>query len=103
MAILGKFTKQPIEVLDYQFDFSAWLADRGDTISGVPTVVSAAYKTSVLGASPLVISGVSTNIGIVKFFASAGTDGSAYEITCTFSTVGGRTKQSEMVITVKET
>lgn len=102
MAILGKFTKQPVEVLDYEFDFTAWLADREDTISGVPTVVSAPLTA---GATNLTISSISTALGIVRFFAAGGIDGVKYEITCTFNTASSpaRTKQDEMIITVKET
>ena len=101
MAILGRYTKQPADVLDYQFDFTAWLADRSDTIVGTPTVTAAA--TAPGGTTPLTISGIVCSQGIVRFFASGGTDGYKYEITCTFTTTGGRTKQSEMIITVKET
>ncbi len=102
MAILGKFTKQPVEVLDYQFDFTDWLADRSDTISGTPIVVSVPLTA---GAANLTISSISTALGIVRFFAAGGVDGASYEITCTFNTASSpaRTKQDEMVIKVKET
>lgn len=101
MAILGRFNKQPAEVMDYQFDFTAWLADRGDTIAGTPTVTAALTKGT--SSSPLVISGIATALGIVRFFASGGSDKCVWEITCTFVSSGGRTKQDEMLITVKET
>lgn len=101
MTILGRFDKQPAEVLDYQFDFTAWLSDRADTILGTPTVTSAVVKGVSVAA--LNISNISTAFGIVRFFASGGTTGCQYEITCTLTTPGGRTKQDEMVIAVKET
>lgn len=99
--ILGKFTKQPVEVLDYQFDFTDWLADRSDTISGTPTVVSVPLTA---GAANLTISSITTSAGVVSFFAAGGIDGVRYEITCTFNTASSpsRTKQDEMIISVKE-
>lgn len=101
MAVLGKFTKQPAEVLDYQFDFSAWLADRADTITATPTVTAAvAFGTSVVDVT---ISAVSQLNGVVRFFASGGTTGCKYEVTCTITTAGGRVKQDELLLTVKET
>ncbi len=100
--ILGKFIKQPTEVLDFEFDFTAWLADKADTISGTPTVVSVP-KTA--GATNLTISSISTSGGVVRFFAAGGIDGVSYEITCTFNTASSpaRTKQDEMIIIVRET
>jgi hypothetical protein len=71
-------------------------------ITGTPTVTAAAYKSSV-SVTPLAISGIAVSLGIVRFFASGGTDKCVYEITCTFTTTGGRTKQAEMLLTVKET
>lgn len=98
MAILGKFNKQPAEVLDYEFDFSEWLADRADTIVS-QTVVSAPLTTGA--AMP--VSNIVQNSGVVRFFLSGGTDGVKYKVTCTITTTGGRTKQSEITITVKDT
>lgn len=101
MAILGKFTKQPIEVLDYEFDFSAWLADRADTIA-TPTVVA---ETATAGAGELVISSITDLSGVVRFFAAGGTNGAKYKVTCTIVTasVPARTKQAELVIEIRET
>lgn len=98
MAILGKFIKQPTEVLDYEFDFSAWLADRTDAISTF-TVTS---DPQTVGAANMTLSNKTTSQGVVRFFASGGTDAVKYKITCTVTTTGGRTKQAELLITVKE-
>lgn len=101
MAVLGKFPKQPVEVLDYQFDFSAWLLDRADTILGVPTVTVSDLTGG--STSPITISDITTSSGVVKFFASGGDTGCRYKITCTIATAGARVKQAEMIITVKDT
>lgn len=100
MAILGKFTKQPVEVLDYEFDFSAWLTDRSDTIAS-QTVTAA---TDTAGATALTISSISNASGVVHFFAAGGTDGAKYEVTCTITTASSpaRVKQAEILIYVKE-
>lgn len=98
MAILGKFIKQPLEVLDYEFDFSAWLADRTDVINTF-TVVS---DPQTVGASNMTLSNKSTSQGVVRFFAAGGVDAVKYKVTCTVVTTGGRTKEAEMLITVKE-
>lgn len=91
-SVLGKFEKQPVDVLDYDFDYSDWLADRADTIS-----------TATITATTGVTVGSSTHTsGVVKVFISGGTDGQSYKITCTVVTTGGRTKQAEIVIKVKE-
>lgn len=105
MAILAKFGKQPAEVMDFQFDFTDWLADRTDTIVGTPVVTSALVPASppIADTTPLVIGSVAELGGIVRYFTSGGTDKCKYEITCTFFTNGGRTKQDEVILAVKET
>jgi hypothetical protein len=40
--------------------------------------------------------------GVVKVWTSGGTDGVTYKITATLTTVGGRTKQAEIRVKVKE-
>ncbi len=91
-GILGKFTKQPADVLDYDFDYSDWLADRADTISS---------HTVVAEAGLAVVESIAIN-GVVKVFLSGGVDGGSYKVTCTAITTGGRTKQAEITIKVKE-
>lgn len=101
MAILGRFTKQPTEKLDYEFDFTAWLADRSDSIAGTPTVTALALTA---GAGDLTISNITTAAGVVRFFAAGGANGVKYEITCTITTASSpaRIKQDEVILTVKE-
>ena len=101
MAILGKFTKQPVDVLDYQFSFADWLADRADTVVS-QTVVSVPLT---VGAVNMTISSITRAAGVVNFFASGGVDGVKYEVTCTITTasVPARVKSDSMIITVKAT
>lgn len=93
MTILNTFTKQPAEVQDYDLVFTDWLAALGDTALSadvqVPTGIT--LDSSVLAD------------GVVKVFLSGGTHGQKYKVTVTLTTTGGRTKQDEIVIKVKET
>lgn len=94
MAILGRFKKQPVEVLDYLFDFNPWLTDRGDTLSAF-----------VVTADPgLTIANATQSAGVVRYFASGGLSNERYTVTCTITTnsTPPRTKQAEMVIVVKD-
>ncbi len=91
-GVLGRFTKQPADVLDYDFDYSDWLEDRNDTIS----------SHSVVSEAGLVVGNVFVLNGVVKVFLSGGTNGSSYKVTCTVITTGGRTKQAEITVKVKE-
>lgn len=105
MGILAKFDKQPVEVLDYDFNFEPWLTDRTDTIvtrnvtvdSGIDLETQEASTGSGIVVNSSVISG-----GIVKAWLSGGTHNTRYKVTCTIVTVGGRTKQAEITVTVKE-
>lgn len=90
--VLGRFVKQPADVLDYDFDYSDWLADRADTISAFTVT-----------ADPGITIGTTVQIsGVVKVFLSGGDNGGAYKVTVTAVTVGGRTKQAEIQVKVKE-
>jgi hypothetical protein len=89
---LGTAEKQPADNLDYDFDFTDWLADRNDTIA-----------SQVITADPGITVGTVTHLnGFVKVFLSGGTDGNSYKVTCTMTTTGGRVKQNEITIKVKE-
>jgi hypothetical protein len=93
MTILATFTKQPADVQDYDVDYSDWLAGFSDTGASATVAVE---------------SGITLNLytlasGVVKVWLSGGADGSTYKITTTLTTTGGRTKQAEIRIKVKET
>ena len=92
--ILGRFTKQPAETLDYDIDFSEFFAD-GDTIQSVTSVVVS--PAGLTKGSTFVNSGT-----IVKQWLSAGTDGVKYKITVTVTSGAGRVKQVEFYVRVKD-
>lgn len=90
---MNTFSKQPSENLDYDFDFADFMP-AGDVIaSSVVTAdagVTLGSKTDNPGAS------------IVKQFISGGTDGTTYKVTCKITTTGGRVKEAEFKLKVKE-
>lgn len=73
--------KSPDAVLDYAFDWSAWLATN-ETISGAAVTV----PTGITLSQP-----ASINAGVVTFWLSGGTAGIGYSIVCQITTSQGRT------------
>lgn len=94
--MLAVMHKQPADHLDYDVDYSRWLPD-DDTITTVETEVSpldpeaGVTVTSVNVASP-----------VVKVWLEGGVAGVTYTITVKASTQGGRIKESEFQIRLKE-
>ncbi len=80
--------KEATDVMDYGFDFTAWLA--GDTISSSTWVV----PTGIIQDSE------SETTLITTIWLSGGTAGSNYIITNTIITVAGRTKEISFLIYV---
>lgn len=87
----GQFVKDPQAVLDYQWDWSLWLAV-GETISTatvtVPTGITLASSTSTTTT--------------VTAWLSSGTVGADYTITCHIVTNQGRTDERNIFIMSRE-
>lgn len=92
VRVLAKFTKQPVEVIDYDFDFSEYLR----SVNDVAVSHTAAVTTG------LTVETSSLNKGVVKVFVSGGTDGETHKVTATVTTQGGRVKQADIQLKVKE-
>lgn len=92
MGILGKFTKQPVEVQDYDIDFREYLTSQSDTAVSHEVVVEAGLT---LMASSLAD-------GVVKVFIAGGDDGNQYKVSATVTTAGGRVKQGDIMVRVRE-
>lgn len=84
------FVKDPAAVLDYQFDWSAWLA--GDTIA-THTVTATAGLT--VGAHS------HTNTAVTVWLED-GTANQRYTVTCHIVTAGGREDDRSIEVTVME-
>lgn len=85
--------KQPVDHLDYDVDFSRWLPE--DDAITTATAVSDA-------PTDLVVESVQISSPVVKVWVSGGTNGRSYKITVTASTSGGRIKETEFRIRVRE-
>jgi hypothetical protein len=94
MAIIGRMTKQPLEVLDYDVDFSEWLPTT-DFIATASAVVSPATSLAIGTVSVF-------DTTWVKVWLSSGVTGTKYKITVTVVTDDGRTKEAEFYVNVKE-
>lgn len=91
--ILGSFSKQPVEVLDYDIDCSDWL---------VSDDVVASATATVTGGAGLVVDSVFVASPRIKVWLSGGTNGLSYKITVTITTDDGRIKQVEFRVRVKD-
>lgn len=101
--ILGTFIKQPAEYLDYDIDFSEFLSS-GDTLQAtgsppVPSPLSVTVAPSGITIGPTFV--INNGTGI-KQWLSGGTNGVRYKVTLTATTNGGRIKQVEFVVRVKD-
>lgn len=90
---LGTFTKQPVEVKDYDLDYSEWLV-AADTVEAAEVTVEPAG---------LRVGSVFTQDKKIKVWLSAGTNGTVYKLTVTMTTADGRVKQDEFKVKVKDT
>lgn len=87
MAAISAFPglgKDPDENLDYSIDFTDVIGvSPGDTITGTP----------VWSATPsgLTLSSPTLNGNVATTFASGGTEGEEYELSCRIQTTQGRT------------
>lgn len=92
MSILGKFTKQPSEILDYDVDYTDWFSGRTDTPVSITTVIA----TGITEVSH-VLNGM-----VAKVILSGGTDGQTYKITVRLTTTNGIVREADFLVLVKE-
>lgn len=92
--IIGTFSKQPAEVLDYAIDLTQWLASGDYAVSQVTTAAAGITVDSTL----ILNSGRE-----IRVWLSGGTSGQRYKIQVLFTTTDGRKKEFEFVVKVQET
>lgn len=92
MAILQRYEKQPAEVQDYDIDFSAYLTFHADT----------AVSHVVIVDPGITLMSSTLNAGVVKVWLSGGASKTSYKVTARLTTTGGRVKEAEIVVRVKE-
>lgn len=97
MSVLGTYTKQPSEVLDYDINFSDWL--------GSGTIFSQTASVEPTGGLSVVQSSIMVGAKAVKVICGGGADGVKYKVTVQISTnsIPALIKEAEFFITCKET
>lgn len=93
MSLLGRFTKQPDEILDYDLDFTDFFEGRSDTPASF--TVTAETGITVVGSS--------RTGNVVKVILSGGVSGTAYKITVLLTTSTGIKREGDFQVTVKAT
>lgn len=90
-SILGRFVKQPDEVLDYDVDYTDWFTNRDD----VPSSYVAVAETGI------VIDSSARTDNVVKVVLSGGTAGRSYKVTVRLTTDTGIVKEADFIVKVK--
>lgn len=99
MAILKKYKKQPADRLDYDFDYSLWLAVDDEILSAVVTIEN---LNAAVSLTPVIVDSSVTLPKFVKVWLSGGAAGDYYKVSCTITTSRDRVKQDEIKIKVTE-
>ena len=87
---LPAIEKVPAAVLDYTFDWSAWLATLNDSIASYTVTVPAGItKTNDARMDKKIVA-----------WLTGGAVGTSYPIRCRVTTTGGRTEERTIVINV---
>ncbi len=100
--IVTNFEKQPWDEQDYDIDINPYLSEfTGDTIEGVTVTLPDGVSGEVsLGIG---VQAVRHLDGFVKFWVIGGVHGKRYKLTLRIVTAGGRKKEYEVVVKVRET
>lgn len=91
MSLETKYLKDPDAVLDYAFDWSAWLAS-GETIT----------DHTITAETGITVDSSSESLGKVTVWLSGGTAGEWYTVACLIETSAGRIDERTMWVTVTD-
>lgn len=91
MSKVTRYIKKPAETQDYNIDFSAYLEYHNDLAGTIS--VSATTGLNVVSSS---LTG-----SVVTVFVSGGTSGGTYKVSAILTTQGGRIKQGDFYVRVK--
>lgn len=93
MALLGRYTQQPNEVIDYPVDFTDWMAERvGDSIASYTVAATAGISIATHRRDG----------NVVTVVLSGGTSGTSYKATVRITTAAGLVKEAEFSVKIKE-
>lgn len=91
-TILGRFTKQSQEILDYDVDFTDWFEGRTSS----PSTFTVSYDDGIT-----VVSSARTG-NVVKVVLSGGTNGEKYKITVRLTTTDNLVKEADFIVRIKD-
>lgn len=97
--MLGVKIKQPADQLDYDIDYSKWLPD-DDEILTVETRVDPPFDEDT--GTGVVVDSAHVDSPFVKVWCSGGENGETYKVTVIVATRGGRVKEEEFKIRVRD-
>lgn len=92
----ASIVKDPEAMLDYSFDWTAWLASASS-----PTDVIASITPTVIGTG-LVINSSAHNGSIATIWVSGGVAGETGTLECKILTTGGRTDERSVYLKIRE-
>jgi len=98
--MLGIMVKEPADQRDYDIDYSRWLPD-DDMVTTAVAAVDPPYDATENPDGVQIMSVVVAN-PVVKVWAKGGVDGHSYKVSVTASTSGGRIKEVDFKIRVKD-
>lgn len=91
-TLLGRFTKQSAEILDYDVDYTEWFEGRTDTPA-----------SQIVVADPgITVVGTSRTGNVVKIVLGGGTDGDVYKVTVRLTTTLGLVREADFTVTIKD-
>lgn len=101
--IVGTHVKQPNEILDYDIVFTEWLPP-SDEIDQVATAAISPSPATVTPSGELAIDTYDIDVAsdTFKVWLSGGVSGKTYKVQVRIETSGGRRKEAELKIKVKE-
>lgn len=107
-----KFDKQPADVQDYDADFTDYILSQGEAVDDEHEIDEVSVDDDDLTVDSSAIyngasltnyeTGVTRASTFVKVWISGGTAGGSYKVTVRINTAGGRTKEHEFQVKVKE-
>jgi len=97
--MLGTLQKRPNDQLDYEIDFEKWLNDDDKITSAVADVTKDGVATDELTVQSASVSESSPTLTV---WLSGGVDGVTYTVTVTVATTGGRIKEEDFKIRVRD-
>ena len=89
---MNVYSKDPSAVLDYQFDWSEWLAEDETIQTATITISPSVAETGLTAGTPAI------NSGVVTVWLSKGVDTVSYMVACKIVTNANRVDERTMLV-----